>query len=87
MRWLAPALLVIVSSSCLAQERVRARPPPQPSIYGPPQLVGAPRLHLHGRCEHPSRWHDGHKVWWYLGGWEFVEGGRLYRYPPRAETK
>lgn len=80
--------LALLTAACLAHAEApparRAKPPP-PSIYGPPVLVGAPRLHRHGRCDHPSRWHDGRRVFWYMGGWEFVDqDGKLYRYEARG---
>lgn len=87
-------LLAVALTACRAHatQSPREEPPP-PTIYGPAAHVGPPRLHRHGRCDHPSRWHDGQRVWWYMGGWEFVEdgvgerAGKLYRYEPAPRNQ
>lgn len=38
--------------------------------------------HWHGyRCGCPSRWYDGHRVYWYGGRWEFHAHGQWYVVP------
>lgn len=84
VRQISLFLLAAGAVACLAAAPPPPAWPPAPSIYGPPTPVLSQRLHQHGRCDHPSRWHNGRKVWWYLSGWEFVEDGKLYRYEPRS---
>lgn len=58
-----------------------SRPAPEFVVFGPASLVPGPVTHTHGSsCGHTSRWFGGRWVYWNGRSWEYLEGGRAYRY-------